>query len=88
MVAECVLGLYQLLLECLSFACQYLFDALPVTSYVKVRITNRANDSGNWRVTEKDKYDGPTKASLLFFTVQNIAQCMYLSTDLKSSGLK
>jgi hypothetical protein len=46
------------------------------------------NNSDNWRVTEKDKYNDLTKASLLFFTVQNIAQNMCLSIDLKSSGLK
>jgi hypothetical protein len=34
--AECALGLYQLLLEYLTLVCQYLFDALLVTIYVKI----------------------------------------------------
>ena len=34
--AECALGLHQLLLEYLTLVCQHLFDALPVTSYVKI----------------------------------------------------
>jgi len=33
--AERALGLYQLLLEYLTLVCQYLFEALPVKSYVK-----------------------------------------------------
>jgi hypothetical protein len=53
-----------------------------------MHITNRANDSDNWRVTEKAKYDDPPKALLVFFTVQNVVQCMCLSIDLKSNGLK